>query len=85
MGRSDFLSNGEAMNEFITTGVAAKVIAGSARTIAKLFDTGVIKGFRAMNDRRIHTESFKQYLKSVSTDNATYMTLLLRLERYSNG
>lgn len=72
------------MNEFITTSQAARVIGGSSRTIAKLFDNGTIKGFRVNADRRIHLDSFKEWLRVISTSKSTLVTLLLRLDRIAS-
>lgn len=67
--------------EFITTGRAAKVMACSERTIAKLYDAGTIAGYKLNTDRRILVKSFRKYLMSLTRDPTTKRVLNERLNR----
>lgn len=67
------------MKEFITTGQAARVAGVSPRTISKVFDDGLIAGFRVKADRRILVSSFRDYLMSLATHPDVKVTLERRL------
>lgn len=48
--------------DVLTTGEAGRILGVTARTVGKLIDTGVIRGWRASVHRRICRKDFIRYL-----------------------